>query len=488
MFNRRDVLLNNIINSLLYWLGDNSSYSSPVIETGINGIREGNYYLLISKINPKNILLQEILLKPDGGQQVIMCWSFRNDRKWDVTALEKEKKDVYLKDILQELEDLDVRIDLMHKRSSGPGIYYPDELTELRKDIDSGLGRKREDTGTGLQKVIRFLSRRRVYLSVSALFAVSAIAFIITLFININKSREDIDTQFKSIGSFISDTEKDLRTLKTSVSYNEQDFEFNRRNAYINILRLVGEMKNLLPARKEAYMLIAENIQHAISYGEIIYEMSKLPSEEYQARIFLAIDKHKIVSLSRYKPVFESMLFPVRVSDEGNDGRGFRITDGYMDEREDPLGSGGLVPHFAVDIINVSNISYINYAGEIVRDGYPSGNVESVYQGIITNIDFDDGYGWHIEVKHPLTGEIKMKYPDATAWSTFYAHLDSRPDLYAEKEVSAGEKLGNIGNSGRSTGPHLHFEVRVYSPSGPYVGSGGRFTKINPYPYIRETD
>jgi len=483
MYSHKDRLINNIINSLLYWLADKKTASTPLIEYAFHGMTTGNYYLLISRINRKTVLLQEILVKENGEQHVIRSWSFVNDKKWDVAALAKENKHVYLKDLLQELADLDIRIDSFHKRNSVNNLYYTDELLKTRRNIDLNTTQTyNSGFSIFLKKIKKFLYRRFVYIPLLVFTASVLFLFINSIVIDFAKQKEEVDTQFKNIGSFISEAEKELTDLKTTIAFDERDFEFDRRNAYINILRLIEEMRTYLPRRKEAYRLIADNIKNAVSYSEIIYEMSRLPSEEYQADIFLATDRQKIVSLSMYSPLFTGMLYPVRISNEDNDGKGFRITDGYMDKREDPLGSGGFSPHFAVDIMNVSNISYINYAGEIVRDGYPPGNVESVYSGIIADINFDDGYGWNIEVKHPLIDEIKSEYPDATSWSTFYAHLAAEPDLKAGKNVSAGEKLGEIGNSGRSTGPHLHFEVRIYSETGPYRSSGGRFLKINPYP------
>jgi len=60
---------------------------------------------------------------------------------------------------------------------------------------------------------------------------------------------------------------------------------------------------------------------------------------------------------------------------------------------------------------------------------------------------WNGGYGQYIVVRHP------------NGVQTLYSHL-SRNDVGVGAHVSQGQVIGAMGNTGRSTGPHLHFEVR----------------------------
>ena len=58
------------------------------------------------------------------------------------------------------------------------------------------------------------------------------------------------------------------------------------------------------------------------------------------------------------------------------------------------------------------------------------------------------GYGYLVIVRHRL------------GFETWYAHL-SQETSYVGERVSGGTRIGLVGSTGHSTGPHLHFEVRL---------------------------
>ncbi len=82
--------------------------------------------------------------------------------------------------------------------------------------------------------------------------------------------------------------------------------------------------------------------------------------------------------------------------------------------------------------------------------------------GVITFADFLGGYGRAIMVDH------------GHGISTRYGHLSSFA-VTAGQYIHRGDTLGYVGQSGRSTGPHLHYEVRIND------------VPVNPYKYLRLT-
>ncbi|MDP4108440.1 MAG: M23 family metallopeptidase, partial [Bacillota bacterium] len=80
--------------------------------------------------------------------------------------------------------------------------------------------------------------------------------------------------------------------------------------------------------------------------------------------------------------------------------------------------------------------------------GAPKGTaVKAFASGKVTETGISRVYGKYIRIDHGL------------GYSTFYGHL-SKISIKKGKIVKLGQKIGEVGSTGRSTGPHLHFELR----------------------------
>lgn len=107
--------------------------------------------------------------------------------------------------------------------------------------------------------------------------------------------------------------------------------------------------------------------------------------------------------------------------------------------RKDPV-SGEVKKHLGIDLSTAAGTPIIAVVGgQVVKAGW------------------HDAYGLNIEIEH------------TPKWRTRYAHARL---LYVVtgQYVEAGQFIGQVGSTGRSTGPHLHFEVwRNGEPIDPFL-------------------
>jgi murein DD-endopeptidase MepM/ murein hydrolase activator NlpD len=105
-------------------------------------------------------------------------------------------------------------------------------------------------------------------------------------------------------------------------------------------------------------------------------------------------------------------------------------TDGFGG-RSNPFGGSSLEFHSGQDIR--------------AERGTP---VVAAATGTVLSAGWQNGYGQMIEVSH------------GGGLTTRYAHL-SKIEVAAGQPIARGDVLGRVGSTGRSTGPHLHYEVRI---------------------------
>jgi murein DD-endopeptidase MepM/ murein hydrolase activator NlpD len=86
--------------------------------------------------------------------------------------------------------------------------------------------------------------------------------------------------------------------------------------------------------------------------------------------------------------------------------------------------------------------------------------IHATADGVIGRADWFGGYGLCVEIEHGANLETR------------YGHM-SRIAVAEGQHVHKGDVIGYVGTTGRSTGPHLHYEVRI----------GGE--AVNPVPYLQ---
>ena len=114
--------------------------------------------------------------------------------------------------------------------------------------------------------------------------------------------------------------------------------------------------------------------------------------------------------------------------------------------------------------------NFIWPASGVITSGFggrnsPGGIGSTNHKGLDIGVSYGSVYaadGGTVTVAAHLSNgygkAIKIDHGDGRA--TFYAHLNDI-DVYVGQKVKQGERIAQSGNTGRSTGPHLHFEVHI---------------------------
>ncbi len=158
--------------------------------------------------------------------------------------------------------------------------------------------------------------------------------------------------------------------------------------------------------------------------------LSGSPDETRANAILSGLDNLNLYRMAAYRV---PLGMPLQTS--------FRMTSGYG-YRNDPINGSGR-----------------KHEGQDLAGDYGS-PIYATADGTITYAGWEGGYGRLVKIQH------------AYGIETRYGHL-SQIRVDVGQKVSRGERIGDMGNSGRSTGTHLHYEVRL---------SG---SAVNPMTFIR---
>lgn len=207
---------------------------------------------------------------------------------------------------------------------------------------------------------------------------------------------------------------------------------------------------------------------HDMSAGEFIDDLKNaadfvfVPSDAVQASSGNAVEEAEVkkdVSVESFEVTSDETGETVAVGEIVQDGSG----GGDIEEKEAAKGTS-----FAPYYVSVDPVMPVENARITSRFGYRTNPVSGNY-GFHTGLDLAAAEGTPVSAafygKVTETGSsdvwgnyVLMEHSDG--FHTYYCHLS---EIYVQEGaiIRQGETIGLVGSTGWSTGPHLHFEVRI---------------------------
>ncbi len=321
------------------------------------------------------------------------------------TALD-EKNAITLQQILNLEEQITLHEELIEQKSV--------ELEKAQDVADEQLSR--------LKVRIRNMEENGRYNYVAVLFGAESISEFLSLMDDIGdimKSDRDLENSYKEAVT-------DLKTVKSE--YEEARLELKEQKA--ELTNLSAQLEKDIA---EANAAIQE-LEGDISANSAILSQLNAQDKEMQDKI-----NQKIKELNEQNK-------PSNPSNPSNPSK--------------PSGSGTLTvwPSYCTYITSVQGNrvhpitgQYGTHGGTDIGASYGSAIYAAGSGTVVTaynNSAYNGGYGNYAMINH------------GNGIQTLYAHM-SVCSVTVGQTVSAGQTIGYVGSTGRSTGPHLHFEVRV---------------------------
>ena len=236
----------------------------------------------------------------------------------------------------------------------------------------------------------------------------------------------------------------DAELLYLASVEDEDRLRTNLENALSELDRLAEELEELLDEWEARY---EELIVNQLSYEELIAAYQA--QERTVAQQIADEQRRQEIERERLRQANEARLLANLQLGSGRAWPvpGFHNITSDFGMRPNPFNRRVMEMHHGIDIASA---------------GINGAPVVAAADGVVTraSIGWNGGFGNVVMVLH------------GGGFTTVYAHL-SRIQVREGQVVLAGETIGNVGTTGNSTGPHLHFEVRQGS------------ARINPWPFLR---
>ncbi len=310
--------------------------------------------------------------------------------------------------------------------------------------------------------------------------------------------RRELETGIDVIQSTLRDTMKDREAARTELAtlLAEQASPGTTQSGDAVSPASVNFMAEALAQTAQERDQIAQNARHAIERAAEL-ELDLKLKEEQNDQIFRQLEEAMTISVAPLDKMFRSAGMPtdkiIEQVRRGYSGQGGPLTPltfttrGEDEPTVDELRTNRILAQ--MDLLNMYRIAaerapFASPVRDAVR--YTSGfgyrrdpktggrrmhngsdfagragtDILATADGVVTHAGWQSGFGRLVKIRHDFGIE------------TYYAH-NSRIRVKKGQRVSRGDHIADMGSTGRVTGTHLHYEVRVNG------------TPVNPMIYIK---
>jgi murein DD-endopeptidase MepM/ murein hydrolase activator NlpD len=321
---------------------------------------------------------------------------------------------------------------------------YEDRIAELRAQVDRISSRQLLDQDQYEQKLDQILRRQTALESrANALSGVGDVTSSIRQPTRAGAGGGSGATQMKPSpvndkGAFLLPRERELSSASRSNVIKRGGMSGAIAHLQASLDRVEQRQAATLASIEENYLSRARRIRGVLTQlgvgagktptehagamgGPFVPPRAPRDADSFERQLFrVSVARIQVLRLTR-----TLLRVPVRKPLEGE----IDLASGFG-LRQDPF-TGAPAMHTGLDI-----------------HGEPGDPVRASADGAVTAADWNGGYGRMVDVDH------------GNGLSTRYAHL-STIDVHVGQSVKTGQILGKVGATGRSTGPHLHYETRV---------------------------
>lgn len=204
----------------------------------------------------------------------------------------------------------------------------------------------------------------------------------------------------------------------------------------VNTITWANDIKNgTIKVGQELVILPISGVRHTVKSGDTLESIAaKYKGDLDDILLYNSMARGTKLALGDVVIIPDGVLRVAQSSGVASKpGSSVPVSAGYYLRPVNGLRSQGLHGHNGIDIAaRVGTPIYASADGKVI---------------VARNGGYNGGYGSYVVISH------------GNGTQTLYGHM-SRVDVGVGQSVSRGAVIGAVGNTGKSTGPHVHFEVR----------------------------